>query len=160
MLLCGPEVNTALRERLARYGLTLIVLEAGAGIPGSYWSEPEAGLVGTKVLVRPDTPLHSALHEACHAICMDPARRHNLHTDAGGEYAEEDAVCYLQIILAGELGITVPTICLDMDAWGYTFRLGSAQAWFERDADDARAWLIRHKLLLENGQPSWQLRTG
>jgi len=29
----------------------------------------------------------------------------------------------------------------DMDAWGYTFRLGSALAWFEHDADDARAWL-------------------
>ena len=29
----------------------------------------------------------------------------------------------------------------DMDAWGYTFRLGSARAWFERDAEDAAAFL-------------------
>ena len=28
-----------------------------------------------------------------------------------------------------------------MDAWGYTFRLGSARAWFENDADDAFAHL-------------------
>ena len=33
-------------------------------------------------------------------------------------------------------------MCADMDAWGYTFRLGSAQAWFEQDAQEARAWLI------------------
>ena len=26
----------------------------------------------------------------------------------------------------------------DMDAWGYSFRLGSARAWFENDAEDAR----------------------
>ena len=30
----------------------------------------------------------------------------------------------------------------DMDSWGYSFRLGSAQAWFERDAEDARHWLL------------------
>ena len=29
----------------------------------------------------------------------------------------------------------------DMDAWGYTFRLGSAHAWFEHDAEDAREFL-------------------
>jgi hypothetical protein len=29
----------------------------------------------------------------------------------------------------------------DMDEWGYSFRLGNARAWFEQDADDARAWL-------------------
>jgi hypothetical protein len=28
-----------------------------------------------------------------------------------------------------------------LDAWGYTFRLGSARAWFERDAEDALAAL-------------------
>jgi hypothetical protein len=29
----------------------------------------------------------------------------------------------------------------DMDAWGYSFRLGSTRAWFEHDADDARVFL-------------------
>jgi hypothetical protein len=33
-----------------------------------------------------------------------------------------------------------------MDAWGYTYRLGSTQAWFEQDADDARAFLEEHGL--------------
>ena len=31
----------------------------------------------------------------------------------------------------------------DMDDWGYSFRLGSTEAWFEADAEDARAWLDR-----------------
>ena len=26
--------------------------------------------------------------------------------------------------------------------WGYSFRLGSAAAWFAEDAEDARDWLI------------------
>ncbi len=39
----------------------------------------------------------------------------------------------------------------DMDSWGYTFRLGSARAWFEQDAEDARAWLEERNLLPEAG---------
>jgi len=35
----------------------------------------------------------------------------------------------------------------DMDIWGYSFRLGSAQAWFEHDAEDTRAWLQQRGLL-------------
>ena len=35
----------------------------------------------------------------------------------------------------------------DMDAWGYTFILGSAQAWFERDSDDAQDWLRARGLI-------------
>ena len=35
----------------------------------------------------------------------------------------------------------------DMDTWGYTYRLGSTQAWFERDADDARRWLLERGVL-------------
>jgi hypothetical protein len=147
-----------LAELLARYGLRLERVTAGAAIPGSYWGAPEAGLIGHEVYARADTPLHSALHEACHAICMDANRRATLHTDAGGDYAEEDAVCYLQIVLAGELGLSVEWICGDMDAWGYTFRLGSAQAWFERDAEDARVWLVRHGLLTASGAPTFRLR--
>ncbi len=155
---CRDADKPRLTELLERYGLTLARVEDGAAVPGSYWGEPEAGIVGYTVYARADTPLHSALHEVAHVICMDAARRERLHTDAGGDYAEEDAVCYLQIILAGELGLTVAQICADMDAWGYTFRLGSAQAWFERDADAARAWLVRHGLLTEAGAPSFRLR--
>jgi hypothetical protein len=36
----------------------------------------------------------------------------------------------------------------DMDAWGYSFRLGSTQAWFEQDAENARLWLEARDLLL------------
>jgi len=145
---------------LARYGLKLVTLAEGVAITGSYWGESEAGLVGSTIYIRADTPVHSALHEACHVICMDELRRAALNTDAGGEYAEEDAVCYLQIVLAGELGLTPAAICADMDEWGYTFRLGAALAWYEHDADDARAWLIRHGLLGANGAPTFRLRTG
>jgi hypothetical protein len=89
---------------------------------------------------------------------MDSERRRQLHTDAGGEYAEEDAVCYLQIVLAQRLGVSLAEICADMDSWGYTFRLGSAHAWFTRDARDARAWLVRHGLLTESDEPTWRCR--
>lgn len=136
------------------------MLDCGATLPGSYWGEPEAGIIGAVVYARPDTPVHSALHEAAHVICMDAERRARLHSDAGGDYAEEDAVCYLQIVLARHLGLTARAPCADMDAWGYTFRLGSAYAWFVDDADDARAWLVRQGLLTADGAPTWRCRGG
>lgn len=137
-----------LRRLLQSRGLALRVLPEGATIPGSYWGEPEAGLVGRELYVRPDTPVHSALHEACHWICMDAERRAGLHTDAGGTDPEEVAVCYLQCLLAEELaGYSREQLFRDMDAWGYHFMLGSAQAWFERDSQDARDWLQARGLL-------------
>lgn len=143
---------------LERYGLSLARVADDAPIPGSYWGDSEAGLIGQVIYVRADTPAHSVLHEACHLVCMDATRRTVLHTDAGGDYSEEDAVCFLQITLAGHIGLTTEAICADMDAWGYTFRLGSALAWYTQDADDARAWLLRHGLILESGAPTWKLR--
>jgi hypothetical protein len=138
----------AVAALLADHGLELRLVAAEAEIPGSYWGEAEAGLEGTQVFARADTPVHSVLHEACHAICMDEARRFALHRDAGGDYDEENAVCYLQIVLADRLpGIGRDRMCIDMDTWGYTFRLGSARAWFEHDAADAAAWLARKGLL-------------
>jgi hypothetical protein len=155
---CHQKFESALRKLFGRYGLRLVTVDDGAPIPGSYWGAPEAGLVGATVHVRADTPLHSALHEAAHAVCMDGERRGNLHTDAGGDYAEEDAVCYLQVVLAQHLGVCVNDICADMDAWGYTFRLGSAYAWFTRDAEDARAWLLHHGLITSQETPTWRCR--
>jgi hypothetical protein len=91
---------------------------------------------------------------------MDEQRRLNLHTDAGGEIAEENAVCYLQALLADQLpGYSRAQLFADMDAWGYSFRLGSAAAWFERDADDARAWLLSHHLIDINKQPTGNCRS-
>lgn len=72
----------------------------GEPIPGSYWGESEAGLQKDTLFVRRDTPVHSALHELCHWLCMDPSRRQRLQTDAGGEDIEEAGVCYLQALLA------------------------------------------------------------
>ena len=158
MLLCDEHYFARHTQLLARYDLTLVRVADSDKIPGCYWGEPEAGLVGNTVHARTDTPVHSVLHEASHVICMDPPRRTRLHTDAGGEFVEEDAVCYLQVILAGHIGVPVEIICADMDAWGYTFRLGSAQVWFEQDATEARTWLMQHGLLIESGAPSFRMR--
>jgi hypothetical protein len=38
-----------------------------------------------------------------------------------------------------------------MDAWGYTFRLGSARAWFEIDAAEPRASLAGRGLVHDAG---------
>ncbi|MBI2396386.1 MAG: hypothetical protein HYV17_01225 [Xanthomonadales bacterium] len=131
-----------------RFGLALQRLDPGAEIPGSYWGEPEAGIIGNTVYARDDTPLHSLLHEACHVICAPPEKRAGLHTDASNCQLEEDATCYLQILLGDELpGIGAARMQQDMDAWGYSFRLGSARAWFEQDAEDARAWLLARGLI-------------
>lgn len=135
----GPARMTAL---LAGYGLTLQSVAAGADIPGSYWGEREAGLRANRLYARTDTPVHSILHEACHFICMSADRRSSLDTNAGGDDAEESAVCYLQVLLADALPeVGRDRLFADMDAWGYSFRLASARAWFERDAEDARLWL-------------------
>lgn len=130
------------------YNLILQHVDHGESIPGSYWQDPEAGLIGNRLYVRDDTPVHSALHEACHYICMDDERRNALHTDAGGGYEEENGVCYLQILLSDRIPeMGKQRMFSDMDAWGYSFRLGSAQAWFEQDAEDAEQWLKDRKLL-------------
>jgi hypothetical protein len=127
---------------LARFGLRLERVADNAPIPGSFWGEREAGVIGHTVYVRRDTPLHSLLHEACHLIVIPPALRFRVHTDASDSQFEEDATCYLQLLLARELpGFGIERAFADMDAWGYTFRLGSAKAWFERDADDAAEFL-------------------
>lgn len=149
----------ALRVLFEHFGLETQLIADGEPIPGSYWGESEAGLVRNTVYVRRDTPVHSMLHESCHYICMDAARRATLERDAGGDFAEEDAVCYLQILLADHVeNMNRVRACADMDAWGYTFRLGSAAAWFAQDADSARQWLIDHGLIDAHGQLTWRVR--
>lgn len=127
---------------LARYDIRLVRVADGAPIPGSYWGEPEAGLIGDAVHARDDTPLHSLLHEAAHLIVLPREKRAGVHTDATDSAEEEDAACLLQALLGDVLpGVGRDRVLADMDAWGYTFRLGSARAYFERDADSAWDWL-------------------
>ena len=135
------------------YRLESVRVEDEMPIPGSYWGESEAGLLGDQLFWRADTPLHSLLHEAAHFVCMDQARRAVLDRDAGGDHAEENAVCYLQILFADAIeGFGRARMCQDMDTWGYTYRLGSAAAWFTGDADDASAWLLRHGIIDSSGR--------
>jgi hypothetical protein len=159
VLLVNATDRLALQVLLDRYGLALHLVAPDEIIPGSYWGEREAGLIGSKILARLDTPLHSVLHEGAHFICMTPERRAGLDTDAGGDHAEENAVCYLQIILAQTLpNVGRERMCRDMDEWGYTFRLGSAAQWFAQDAEDARDWLMRHGVLDSQGCPTYACR--
>lgn len=133
---------------LAHHGLALRRVPDGAPIPGSYWGECEAGIIGSEVFARADTPVHSLLHEAAHLIVLEPGRRATVHTDATDSVEEEDAACVLQVLLADALsGVGRDRVLADMDAWGYTFRLGSARAYFEQDSADAWAFLRERGLL-------------
>jgi hypothetical protein len=155
----GPQPHADVLALTRRYGVELRQLAPGATLPGSYWGESEAGLRGDELFVREDTPLHSLLHELSHYVCMSGERRSGLDRDAGGDDDEESAVCFLQIVLADELApLRRDRMLRDMDAWGYTFRLGSARAWFEQDATDACQWLRRHGVLDEDLQPTFALR--
>jgi hypothetical protein len=160
MVLTVADVSQqAIGALLGKYGLNFEVQGPDETITGSFWGDAEAGVVGCTVFVRLDSPVHSLLHEACHIICMSADRRAALETDAGGDDLEEAAVCYLQLILADELpGVGRERLIADMDAWGYSFRLGDTRSWFEQDADDARNWLIDKGLLSEAGQPRYRLR--
>jgi hypothetical protein len=143
----------------AKYGLRLVGVDRRAEIPGSYWGDSEAGLLGDALYVRADTPAHSALHELCHYVCMDDSRRAVLATDAGGSDDEECGVCYLEVLLADELRGFGGARCLaDMDAWGYSFREGSARAWWAGDARFARDWLLERYLIDANDEPTFKLR--
>ena len=150
VLLCN-EINLQhLQSLLARYGMQLKIVDNNDTIPGSFWQPPEAGLIGNTLYIRHDTPVHSALHETCHYVCMDSARRDDLDTNAGGDYQEEDAVCYLQILLSDYVDeMNKNRMFSDMDEWGYSFRLGSAKAWFNNDAEDAQQWLEKNNIVAQ-----------
>jgi hypothetical protein len=149
----------AVTRLLAGYGLDLRLVPAGAPIEGSYWGKSEAGLRGNTLFARHDTPLHSILHETAHYLCMTPERRAGLDRDAGGDDAEESAVCYLQLLLADSLpGVSRERLFADMDAWGYSFRLGSTRAWFDEDATDARDWLQQRGIIDAQSQLTGALR--
>ena len=147
MMLCSDPGFLVLRRLFEALGLKLVEVPLSQPIPHSYWGAPEAGLLRDTVHARADTPVHSLLHEASHALCIGSERRAVLDTDAGGDFAEEDAVLYLQVLLASAVpGCGAERMCADMDAWGYTFRLGSAARWIQEDAAEAREWLLARGL--------------
>lgn len=159
VLNCNQQRLAQLATLLKPYSIEIQHVADNETIEGSFFGEREAGLIGNKLLLRHDTPIHSALHEAGHYICMDQERRAKLDTDAEGDYDEENGVCYLQILLADHLpDMGRERMMIDMDRWGYTFRLGNAKAWFKQDADDARQWLVEHDIIDINQQLTWRYR--
>jgi len=159
ILTCGDLAVADIDDLLGRYGVVAEWLPPGAPIPGSFWGEPEAGIAGRRVFIRADTPVHSLLHEFSHIVCMRPERRDTLKRNAGSDDLEEAAVCYLQLALADVLpGAGLTRMLADMDAWGYSFRLGSTARWFAEDAADARDWLLAEGLVTADGRPVYRLR--
>ena len=159
MLLVADLPLSTITSLLDKFELELFVETDGAAITGSFWGDSEAGIVGRNVYVRGDTPIHSLLHETSHILCMTEARRAGLDRDAGGDDLEEAAVCYMQVVLAGMIdGVGRARLMLDMDAWGYSFRLGNTRDWFEKDAEDAREFLMNQGLLSPAGEVTFKLR--
>lgn len=148
-----------LTRLLSAYRIELCPIADNEPVPGSFWGEEEAGLIGNHLYLNTNTPIHSILHEACHYICMDANRRQSLDTNAGSDDDEENAVCYLQILLSKKLPIMGQArMFRDMDSWGYSFRLGSARIWFEQDATEARDWLLQYQLVDSQNNPEIRLR--
>ena len=150
---------SGIKSLLQQYGLTFSLLPIDTDIPGSFWGDEEAGLIQNTLHARLDTPIHSILHESCHYICMTRERRESLHTNAGGTQDEENAVCYLQLLLCNEINtISAERMMEDMDSWGYNFMLGSCQAWFEQDAEESKQWLLNHQLISQDNKATYSLR--
>ena len=159
VLTCADIAAADIDNLLARYGIRAVWVAASAPITGSFWGDTEAGIVGRQVYIRADTPVHSLLHETSHIVCMTPDRRDVLQRNAGGDALEESAVCFLQILLADYLpGVGRCRLMQDMDAWGYSFRLGCTRRWFDDDAGDALAFLLREGLATAAGEPEFRLR--
>ncbi len=159
MLLISDLAFALVAGLLGKYKLSIELTADEQTINGSFWGDPEAGVVGNRVFVRGETPVHSLLHETCHIVCMTPERRHKLNGDAGGDDLEESAVCYLQIVLVDELaGAGKQRLMRDMDDWSYSFRLGSTQRWFDEDGEDAQLWLRTEGLLDTDHRLIFRLR--
>lgn len=159
VMLCSDLGADTIENFLARYDIRAEWVAPDSPITGSFWGAPEAGIVQQQVFVRPDTPVHSLLHEICHIICMTPERRECLDGNAGSDDLEESAVCYLQVVLADYLpGVGRQRLMQDMDSWGYSFRKGTTERWFVDDAGDVHAWLVGEGILSEIGEPVFRLR--
>ena len=105
MLLISDLSFDSVAALLGRYGLSVELIPNEQTINGSYWGEPEAGLMGDRVFVRSNTPVHSVLHETCHIVCMSPQRRLSFAGPAGnskcGTWMTGDTVFALEAPRAG-----------------------------------------------------------
>lgn len=151
--------SDSIKKLLSRYGMQINYSKPGVAIPHSFWGTPEAGRKKNRLYIRGDTPIHSLLHESCHYVCMPAEQRTLNQIDAKGSAMEENATCYLQILLAEHIdGYSRTQLMKDMDAWGYSFRLGSANSWFTQDTEDVRQWLISQQIINAQDKPTWKLR--
>ena len=89
MLLISDLSLNSIAALLGKFKLSVDLMPDDATINGSYWGEPEAGIVGNRVLVRRDTPVHSLLHETCHIVCMTPERRQRFKGDGNAEEIQD-----------------------------------------------------------------------
>src|SRR5690625_7793131 len=60
----------AAEKLLQRYGLNLQAVAEGQPIPGTFWGEPEAGIIANRQHARPDTPVKYRHHEASHPALL------------------------------------------------------------------------------------------
>lgn len=149
----------SIQQLLDHYGLQLERIKLGEDIPHSFWGAPEAGRIKNSLYIRGDTPVHSILHEACHYVCMPSNQRAITQIDAKGSTTEENATCFLQILISDHIaGYSRSQLMKDMDDWGYSFRLGSAKAWFSKDSEDAQQWLLRESIINTYNLPTWNMR--
>ena len=122
---------------LARYGLAARARRRRRADPRQLLGRTRSRPDRPRVHARDDTPVHSLLHEAAHLIVLPPerARRaYRRHRFGRGRRRRLRAAVAARRRPARR---RPRALMADMDAWGYTFRLGSARAYFERDAEDA-----------------------
>ena len=48
VLLCNELANNALQELLNPYQIKIVWVDVGEQLPGSFWGDPEAGLIGSE----------------------------------------------------------------------------------------------------------------
>ena len=151
--------SSAVANVLSNYDIQINCLKFDSNIPHSFWGAPEAGRIRNQLYIRDDTPVHSILHESGHYICMPEKQRSDAQVDAKGSAMEENATCYLQVLLADYIqGYNRYHLLRDMDTWGYSFRLGSASIWFNEDAEEVKNWLLNHGIINHHGEITWQYR--
>lgn len=131
------------------YGFWLYYVVFGELIFGSYWGELEVGIIVSNVYVCDDMFVYLMLYEVCYLIVLLLEWCVQVYIDVIDLVVEEDVICYLQIVLVGQLfGVGSQWLMVDMDVWGYMYWLGFMKVWFEQDVEDVKVWLVECGLLV------------